>query len=106
MVQLKVAFVQKVLIHLSFPQTDEPYYFPKLEFWIRDILNDSNSVNYKPESGIKAQKVKWSPIWAFRATSGTYMTWFESFKISQFQNSSSGKYWGLAAGGNELLKLG
>ena len=23
---LKVAFIQKVLMHLSFPQTDEPYY--------------------------------------------------------------------------------
>ena len=32
--QLKVAFIQKVLMHLSFPQTDEPYYFPELEFWI------------------------------------------------------------------------
>ena len=29
---LKVAFIQKVLMHLSFPQTDEPYYFPELEF--------------------------------------------------------------------------
>ena len=25
---LKVAFIQKVLMHLSFPQTDKPYYFP------------------------------------------------------------------------------
>ena len=31
-VLLKVAFIQKVLVHLSFPQTDEPYYFPELEF--------------------------------------------------------------------------
>ena len=30
--QLKVALFQKVLMHLSFPQTDEPYYFPELEF--------------------------------------------------------------------------
>ena len=29
---LKVAFIQKVLMHLSFPQTDKPYYFPELEF--------------------------------------------------------------------------
>ena len=29
---LKVAFIQKVLVNLSFPQTDEPYYFPELEF--------------------------------------------------------------------------
>ena len=29
---VKVALIQKVLIHLSFPQTDEPYYFPELEF--------------------------------------------------------------------------
>ena len=31
----------------------------------------------------------------------TYMTWFKSFKISQFQNSSSGKKWGLAVWGND-----
>jgi hypothetical protein len=29
---LKVAFIQKVLVHLSFPQTGKPYYFPELEF--------------------------------------------------------------------------
>ena len=28
---LKVAFIQRVLIHLSYPQTDEPNYFPELE---------------------------------------------------------------------------
>ena len=30
--KLKVAFIQKVLMHLSFPQTDKPHYFPELEF--------------------------------------------------------------------------
>ena len=30
-VLVKVAFIQKV-IHLSFPQIDEPHYFPDLEF--------------------------------------------------------------------------
>ena len=29
---LKMAFIQKVLMHLSFPQTDKPHYFPELEF--------------------------------------------------------------------------
>ena len=29
---LKVAFIQKLLIHLSFPQTAKPHYFPELEF--------------------------------------------------------------------------
>ena len=29
---LKMAFIQKVLVNLSFPKTDEPYYFPELEF--------------------------------------------------------------------------
>ena len=29
---LKVAFVKKVRIHLSFPQTAKPHYFPELEF--------------------------------------------------------------------------
>ena len=31
-VVVKVAFIQKALMHLSFPQTDKPYYFPELEF--------------------------------------------------------------------------
>ena len=30
--RLKVAFIQNVLMHLSFPQTNKPYYFPELEF--------------------------------------------------------------------------
>ena len=29
---LQVAFIQKGLMHLPFLQTDEPYYFPELEF--------------------------------------------------------------------------
>ena len=29
---LKVAFIQKVLMHLSFPQTDKPHYYPEHEF--------------------------------------------------------------------------
>ena len=29
---LKVAFNQKVLMDLSFPQTDKPFYFPGLKF--------------------------------------------------------------------------
>ena len=41
---LKVAFIQKVLIHLSFPQTDEPHYFPELEFCICDTLKGSHHV--------------------------------------------------------------
>ena len=36
--KLKVAFIEKVLMHLSFPQTDKLYYFPELEFWICDII--------------------------------------------------------------------
>ena len=28
----------------AFPQTDEPYYFPELEFWICDILKGSDYV--------------------------------------------------------------
>ena len=30
--ELKVAFIQKGLMRLSFLQTDEPNYFPELEF--------------------------------------------------------------------------
>jgi hypothetical protein len=29
---LQVAFIQKVWMNLSFPQTDKPHYFPELEF--------------------------------------------------------------------------
>ena len=29
---LKVALCQKILMHLSFPQTGKPYYLPGLEF--------------------------------------------------------------------------
>ena len=36
-VLLKVAFIQKVLMHLSFLQTDEPYYFPELIF-LPDVM--------------------------------------------------------------------
>ena len=36
---LKVAFIQKGLVNLSFLQTDEPNYFPELNFWISFILN-------------------------------------------------------------------
>ena len=31
-IQLKVAFIQKAWMNLSFPQTDKPHYFPELEF--------------------------------------------------------------------------
>ena len=41
---LKVAFIKKVRMHLSFPQTEKPYYFPEIEFWIWDILKDSNQI--------------------------------------------------------------
>ena len=41
---LKVAFIQKVLVHSSLPQTDTPYYFPVLEFKNCWILKGSNPV--------------------------------------------------------------
>ena len=92
LIPLKAAFIQKVvLMYLSFPQTDKPYHFPELEFWICDILKGSNNVKSAPELALKAQIAKWSLICAFRATSDSYVTWFEPFKIAQFQNSSLGK---------------
>ena len=33
-IALKVAFIQEGLMRLSFLQTDEPNYFPELEFWV------------------------------------------------------------------------
>ena len=41
---LKVAFFKKVLVHLSFLQTDKPHYLPDLEFWICKISKGSNHV--------------------------------------------------------------
>ena len=78
-------------MHLSFPQTDKPYYFPGLEFWNCDILKGSNHVKEEPEVALKAHIAKLSLIWAFKTTSGPHVTWFEPFKISHFQNSSPGK---------------
>ena len=40
----KVAFIQKGLMRLSFLKTDEPDYFPELEFGFFFILNGSNHV--------------------------------------------------------------
>ena len=51
---LKVAFIQKVLVHLFYPQTDKPNYFPELEFWNCVNLN-SNHVSEGPEAALKAQ---------------------------------------------------
>ena len=53
-----MAFIQKVQMHLSFPQTDEPFYFPELEFCICDILKGSNHVKEEPEATLKAQITK------------------------------------------------
>jgi hypothetical protein len=46
LVCLKVTFIQKGLMHmhLSFLQTDKPYYIPELEFWFFPIINGSNHV--------------------------------------------------------------
>ena len=79
-------------MHVSFPQTDKPYYFPELEFWNFDIFKGSNQVTQGPEGVLKAQIRLHFAIWAFRVASGPYLIWFEPFKISQIQNSSSGKY--------------
>ena len=53
---LKVAFYKKVLMHLSYPQTYEPFYFPSLKFWIlvteffleiEDVLKFDSLEDYK-----------------------------------------------------------
>ena len=49
---LKVAFIQKVLMHLSFLQTDKPYYF--LELKICGILKGSNHIKLEPKATLKA----------------------------------------------------
>ena len=59
---LKVALIQKVLMHLSFPQTDKLYYFPELKFQIYDISKDSNHVKLEPKDALKAHIAKWSLI--------------------------------------------
>ena len=82
----KVGFFQKVLmLHLAFPQTVEPCYFLELEFWNCKILKGSNHAILGPEVVLKVQIRLNFAIWAFRATSGSYLTWFEPFEISHFQ---------------------
>ena len=48
---LKVAFIQKVLIYLLYPQPDERNYFPELEFLNCVNLNS----NHVSEAALKAQ---------------------------------------------------
>ena len=72
-------------MNLSFPQTDEPYYFPVLEFWNWEILNGSNPVIKGPEVALKAQIRLYFAIWAFRAASGIYLTWFEPLKYRKLK---------------------
>ena len=52
---LKVAFIQKVLIYLSFPQTDKPDYFPELGLWNFKISKGSNHVKKGTEVPLKAR---------------------------------------------------
>ena len=42
--KLKVAFIQKGLMRLSFLQTGKPHYFPELKIWFFFLLNGSNHV--------------------------------------------------------------
>ena len=77
---------------MSFPQTNKPYYFPEHVFWNFEIVKDSNHVKKGPEVALKDHIRFHFAIWAFRATSGSYLTWFEPFRISQIQNLSPGKY--------------
>ena len=46
-------------------------------------------------TAVKAQIAKRSLIWAFKEASGPYDTLFKTLKMTQFQNSSSGKQFGL-----------
>ena len=73
-------------MHMSFPQTDKPYYFPELE-----IFKGSNHVKKGPEVALKDHLRLHFAIWAFKATSCSYLTWFEPFRISDIQNLSPGK---------------
>ena len=55
MVKFTIVLVTQVKhLHLSFPQTDKPYYFPELKFQIHDILKGSNHVKLEPKAALKA----------------------------------------------------
>ena len=73
---LKVAFIQKGLMCLSFLQRDKPNYYPELEFWFFFILNGSNHVKYGHEAAVNAQN-------CVRAASSSYLTWFEQFRMKK-----------------------
>ena len=55
---IKVAFSQKVLMHLPFPQTKEPLYFPELEieffgsFPKNYMMNYGNYIRNRLNSGV------------------------------------------------------
>jgi hypothetical protein len=58
-----VAFIQKVLLRLSFLQADEPNVFPDLEFLkISHFKGLKLSLIKGPEASLKAQIAKWSLI--------------------------------------------
>ena len=91
-----VAFIQKVLIHLSFSQTDnsltdKPHCFPEHEIWNCEIWKGPNHVIKVQEVDLKAQIRLHFTIWAFRATSGSYLTYLSpliylKFKIQAQEN--------------------
>ena len=73
---LKVAFFQKVLMALSFPQTNEPFIFLNLKIWILEVF----------KAALTSQ-----------ARSSCYQTWRNPHFLGKFQSrkfkfSSSGKW--------------
>ena len=74
--QLKVVFIQKVLMPSSYLRKDKLNYFLKLEFWYFVII--------LPQIMSNNRSLSWTfkPLQVLRK--------FEPFEMTQFQNSSSG----------------
>ena len=74
-------FSQKVLMHLSFPQTHEPFIFLNLKFWIFGSFKAVLASQLWPSSPYKPLSCQ---IWR-------HPQFLSKFQSSKFKHSSSGK---------------
>ena len=83
---LKMAFIQKGLMRLSFLQTDKSNYFPELEFWYI-FFHSKWLKSCQINKNLKLYSFIWSCsdvfFWAFRAASCPYLTWFDPFGMKK-----------------------
>ena len=82
---LKVAFSQKGLMRLSFPQADKPNYFPELEFWTSFHSKWLKSFQIRTWGWSECSKTAFEQLQVLIWHDLSYLDWKE------IQNSSSGK---------------